>query len=57
MLRALGTTVSLPLLDAMAPLARAATKPNTRIAYLYFPNGIPRGVWEPEKTGPGGRLV
>jgi len=27
------------------------------MAYLYFPNGIPRGTWYPEETGPGGRLV
>lgn len=56
MLRALGATVSIPLLDAMAPLARAVENPTTRLAYLYFPNGIPRGVWEPEKVGADGRL-
>ena len=24
---------------------------------LYFPNGIPRGIWYPEETGPTGRLL
>lgn len=56
-LRAIGATVSVPFLDAMTPLARSAAKPTTRLAYLYFPNGIPRGSWEPEKVGPGGKLV
>lgn len=56
MLRALGATVSLPFLESATPALRAAEKPPTRLAYLYFPNGIPRGVWEPEKFGPGGRL-
>lgn len=56
MLRALGATVSIPLLESMTPFGRAAEKPTTRLAYLYFPNGIPRGSWEPEKTGAGGRL-
>jgi hypothetical protein len=56
LLRALGATVSIPLLDSMAPLGRAAAKPTTRLAYLYFPNGIPSGAWEPAQTGADGRL-
>ena len=28
-----------------------------RLAYLYFPNGIPRGIWYPEETAADGRLV
>ena len=61
-LRGLGATVALPLLEAMPSFAAttrwgvAAVAP-TRLAYLYFPNGIPRGVWYPEETGAGGRLV
>ena len=63
-LRGLGATVALPLLDVMpaaafglgggAPAAPASAR---RMAYLYFPNGIPRGTWYPEETGAGGRLV
>lgn len=57
LLRSIGATLSLPLLDAMAPSSLAAPRPPTRLAYLYFPNGIPRGVWVPAKTDPLGRLV
>ena len=57
-LRGLGATVSLPLLDLMGPAAgRAAAKPVKRLAYLYFPNGIPRGTWNPSKTADDGRLL
>ena len=57
-LRGLGATVALPLLDAMSPaVARAAAKPINRLAYLYFPNGIPRGAWHPDETTADGRLV
>ena len=56
-LRSIGAALSLPLLEAMAQSVRAAPKPLTRLAYLYFPNGIPRGVWEPAKVAPDGRLL
>ena len=63
-LRGLGATVALPLLDIMEPLAlaaQAATRqvadPIKRLAYLYFPNGIPRGVWYPEETATDGSLI
>ena len=65
-LRGLGAAVALPLLDVMpaaaSGLGAAASKPGAaasanRLAYLYFPNGIARGTWYPEETGPGGRLV
>ena len=61
-LRGLGAAVSVPLLDVMEPLVGlaqgAASSPAaTRLAYLYFPNGIPRGAWYPAETGPGGQLV
>ena len=49
-LRGLGAAVSLPLLDVTAPdHASAAAKPVNRLAYLFFPNGFPRGAWEPAK--------
>ena len=56
-LRSIGATVSLPLLDLMVPVALSATKPPRRLVYLYFPNGIPRGSWEPGEVGPDGRLA
>lgn len=61
-LQGLGATVALPLLDVMPAFATgragapAATGVN-RLAYLYFPNGIPRGIWYPEETGPAGQLL
>ena len=55
-LRSAGAAVGLPFLDAMTPRSLAQPKPTTRLAYLYFPNGIPRGTWEPARTGPGGRI-
>ena len=59
-LRGLGAAVALPLLDVMPAAAfggGAAPASARRLAYLYFPNGIPRGTWYPEETGAGGRLV
>ena len=63
-LRGLGATVALPLLDVMptwaSGLAGARQTSVTgvnRLAYLYFPNGIPRGIWYPEETATDGRLV
>ena len=62
-LRGLGATIALPLLDVMPPAVAAqapagpATAGARRLAYLYFPNGIARGSWHPEKTGPDGRIL
>ncbi len=62
-LRGLGATVALPFLDIMKPLALAAqavapmADPVKRLAYIYFPNGIPRGTWYPEAVTADGRLV
>lgn len=55
-LRSAGASLALPFLDAMTPRSLALPKPTTRLAYLYFPNGIPRGTWEPAATGPAGRI-
>lgn len=63
-LRGLGVSVALPLLDVMAVFsadAQTAGKTSVaavnRLAYLYFPNGIPRGIWYPEETASDGRLL
>jgi len=55
MLRGLGTAISLPLLDAMAPRrARAiettASAPR-RMAFIYVPNGCNMEHWTPAKEG------
>ena len=63
-LRGLGATVALPLLDVIPSLSASAvqefgrTNPSrSRLAYLYFPNGIPRGTWYPAETGYGGKIL
>ena len=54
-LRGLGTAISLPLLDIMAPsysrAAATALKPPTRMAFLYVPNGMHMRDWTPKKEG------
>ena len=46
-LRGVGSALALPMLDAMVPaLVRAAgTQPATRLAILYFPNGVQIEAW------------
>ena len=63
-LRGLGATVALPLLDVMPSFASSVVQGTrltpvgiNRLAYLYFPNGIPRGIWYPAETTAGGKLV
>ena len=54
MLRGLGATVALPLLDAMVPaLASANPTPVPRLAFFYVPNGMFPPAFHP--TGNGGR--
>jgi hypothetical protein len=54
-LRGLGTTIALPLLDAMTrTLARGADEKKvvpTRMAFVYVPNGKHMVDWTPEATG------
>ncbi len=60
MLRSLGAAIALPALDVMSPLPAfggLAARRTNRLAYFYFPNGIPRGVWHPEKVGRNGKLL
>jgi hypothetical protein len=58
-LRGLGTSVALPLLEAMAPrpsradAAKAGTNPPTRVAFVYIPNGVHMPAWTPTTTGRG----
>jgi hypothetical protein len=45
-LRGVGSVLALPVLDAMTPaFARAATTSPTRLAILYFPNGVQVEAW------------
>lgn len=58
-LRGVGATISLPLLEAMSPLGRAAAAGSrsasggapVRIACLFMPNGVRQDRWTPEGEG------
>ena len=53
-LRGLGVTLALPLLDAMVPAlsrAQTAAKPPTRLSTVYLPNGIMMDQWTPDAEG------
>ncbi len=56
-LRGAGTTLALPLLDAMVPagtlLARTAASPRTRFTGIFVPHGMAPGYWVPAKEGAG----
>ena len=57
-LRGLGTSLALPLLDAMIPamtaLAATPAKPVRRLGFVYVPMGSTIAQWTP--AGPSGRL-
>ena len=54
-LRGLGASISLPLLDAMVPAATAlgatAAAPTPRVGFIYFPHGAVMDRWSPQATG------
>src|SRR5262245_16645967 len=50
-LRGVGTTLALPLLDAMVPALSAAPKGAARLGFFQTPNGISMPYWTPKKTG------
>jgi Protein of unknown function (DUF1552) len=54
-LRGLGVSVTLPLLDAMIPaqtaLAATAASPLPRMGFVYFPHGAIMKAWSPQQTG------
>ena len=56
-LRGLGATMGLPLLDAMVPALRpirvSAASPTRRLATVYVPNGIIMDRWTPLTEGAG----
>ena len=56
-LRGLGTSVGLPLLDAMIPaataLAQTAATIQPRLGFVYFPHGAVMEHWVPAATGTG----
>jgi Protein of unknown function (DUF1552) len=57
-LRAVGATVALPLLDSMVPAfggsrVSAAAAPTRRLGVVYVPNGIMMPWWTPKTEGAG----
>src|SRR5690606_7911627 len=54
-LRGVGASVALPLLDAMVPaataLAQTAAAPRVRMGFVYFPHGAVMQHWSPTTTG------
>ncbi len=56
-LRGMGASVSLPLLNAMIPaataLANTAAAPRTRLGFFYFPHGAIMEKWTPAAVGAG----
>src|SRR5881296_2152773 len=54
-LRGMGATVALPLLDAMIPALTAAVntpaKPIRRLGVVYHPNGVIYDKWLPKGVG------
>jgi len=54
-LRGMGASVALPLLDAMLPaataLAKTAAAPRPRMAFVYFPHGAVMDKWTPKAEG------
>ncbi|MEJ0039737.1 MAG: DUF1552 domain-containing protein [Gammaproteobacteria bacterium] len=59
-LRGMGASVGLPLLQAMIPagiaLANTAAAPKPRMAFIYFPHGAVMDKWTPKAEGQLGDL-
>jgi len=56
-LKGVGASVALPLLDAMTPaLAQSSVKPTLRFGTIYIPHGAIMDVWMPRTTGTGFEL-
>jgi hypothetical protein len=54
LLRGAGASLALPWLEAMGPVARAAsnsTRPPVRMAVLFMPNGVNSDMWTPTAAG------
>src|SRR5690242_16257151 len=51
-LRGLGTTLALPVLDAMTPaLSAKSASPAPRLGFIYIANGVIQDQWNPTATG------
>src|SRR5262245_2622030 len=54
-LKGIGASIGLPLLDAMIPahtaLAQTAATPQLRLGFVYFPHGALQDEWQPKQIG------
>jgi hypothetical protein len=50
-LRGLGASLALPMLDAMRPAFAAGEEPPLRLAFAYVPNGVTLADWTPTGAG------
>jgi len=57
MLRGLGATVALPMLDSMIPALSAQAKPTMRLGWVYVSHGVIWSQWKPTKIGAGFELT
>jgi len=55
LLKGVGASIGLPLLDAMIPartaFAQTAAKPSQRLGFVYFPHGALQDEWQPKQIG------
>ncbi|MFN9743204.1 MAG: DUF1552 domain-containing protein, partial [Acidobacteriota bacterium] len=51
MLKGLGATIALPMLDAMTPALAAPARSPRRLGFVYVANGIIMEEWTPPTTG------
>jgi hypothetical protein len=56
LLRGMGASLALPLLDSMVPALSAAPKPVPRLGFIYIANGVIQDQWIPKTTGTGFEL-
>ena len=59
LLRGVGVSAAVPMLDVMTPSRASGQEPGSkavRAAYLYIPNGVAEGAWQPNRVSPDGRL-
>ena len=59
MLLGSGASLSLPLLESLAsPISTNSSNSSPRrLIYLYFPNGVAAGTWNPEEVDRNGKLL
>ena len=53
LLRGVGVSIGLPLLDSMVPALQSAPLPIRRAAFIYTPTGIIMNSWTPATEGAG----